>query len=516
MKAVNFHFNFLIILTILQILKTNNANKEYSEDEVNTSYNFYDKYNSPKYGNLTKAYPLNDVYLPNDQFPNEGSFLSNSYLFNKNLTDYKVHMAIVLGSPGVEFPEETMYGQFSQGISDSEDDLIDYFYQEKPSSRNGIEEKTDIAVNDIVKKFKKLYMQNLSLVTDTNTTQIIFIADNNPSHLTYTTKLINKFYENSNLDTLIIKDPVFTETSYNASTWNIEGNLPVAAYLTAEMSTTYFGYDIPILCKKFKNWLSHAAKDKKLISTYSTNFSKVHDVFVENYKSNDKFYSSSGKILLDLSEDNIRKNLTLGYILSNSLFADSVIYGIPNVKNFLPPEILEDFLKMHNFLKYEYYLYSDLHSNMIISPFIEFAMKEFNLKINSIKNSTANPENPRKIVWFTGYDNNISALFKLLNFDYRLKKNGILSLRETWENSQEELQNYLSYFPYVGYGYTVSMELLSVVDPIMNRRLYYIGFRDNFKDEYLFVLSLRSFNKLGKLVMMVPSLSKLERQNFCN
>jgi hypothetical protein len=483
----------------------------YTNDEIDTTYDFYLKYNKPENGPNNKVIKIDDRKIKDHEFPNEGSFLSNTLSFNKTLPKFDVHMAVILGNPALKEPSDLVLGKFDI----TKDDLVDYFNQYWSDKKHEIREKELKTINDISDKLKSLYIDKHSLITGKNTTEMVFISDTPEYTKLYTEALIKTVYKDYDNKILLVKDRIFSLEAFNNSIWNKEGYQPLASFLDEEMTTAYFGFGTAYNCKKFSNWLTFARKDSYLTQTYANLFEDVHTVLIEAFKDNNKFYRENGDLFLDLSENNIRYNLTLGFILSKTLYTDAVLFGIPNLDKFLTPKILESFLRMHNFLKYEYFLYSDLHSYMIISPFIEFAMNEFNFKIKNILDPIANPGNPRKIVWFTGHENNISALFKILNYDYKIIQNGFLSVKNTWQMIQE-IKNDFAYFPYVGYGYAVSFELLSYYDEKNKKRYFYIGLRENFKQEYLFLISLRSFNKLGKLILMKPSYSNIERANFCN
>jgi len=483
----------------------------YTKDEINTTYDFYLKYNKPENGPSDKVDKIDDRKIKDHEFPKRGSFLSNTLSFNKTLPKFDVHMAVILGNPSIKLPSDLVLGKFDK----TKNDLVDYFNQNWIVEKNVIREKELKTIKNICDKIKSLYIDKYALITGKNTTEMVFISDTPDDLRQYTDVLIGTLYNEFQNKILLLKDKIFNLKEFNNSRWNKDGYLPMASYLDTEMSTEYFGFGTAYKCKKFSNWLTYANKESYLIENYATLFEDVHNFFIEAFKNNTKFYRENGDLYLDLSEDNIRYNLTLGYILSKTLYADAVLFGIPNLDKFLTPKILENFLRMHNYLKYEYFLFSDLHSYMIIYPFIEFVMSEFNIKIKSILDPVINPGNPRKIVWFTGHENSITALFKILNYDYKIIKNGILSIKSTWENI-EEIQNEFAYFPYVGYGYAVSFELVSYYDEKNKKRYFYIGLRENFKQEYLFLISLRSFNKLAKLILMTPSYSNFERANFCN
>lgn len=511
--------NFLIIIFVLfltvyvPVLSSENS---YAPDEQSTTYNFYEKYFLPVFPQNLTIDILDDKLISDKEFPTEGSFFSNIVQFNNSLVNYTIHMAIAMSREGFMQPDDMVQGEFNPNINFNSLNKVDYFGQKWQNQDYQIARKSSQIINDLTQKIKSLYINELALLTGNDTTEIVFISDNDQSHQEHSNALIARIYADLDILKLLIKDPVFSMKSFQNNFFNQQNKLPVTSYFPLELSANSLGFDIPYLCNKFINWLDYSQSDSNLIGNYTSLFYDVHSTFIENFN-NSKFYTQFGQLWLDLSEDNIRTNLTLGYILSNSLYADAVLFGIPQVGSFLPPQIINNFLNMHNFLRYEYFLYSDLHSSMIISPFIEFMMSEFNLKINNFKNSNTYPANPRKIVWFTTHENNISALFKLLNYDYRVKQiGGFLSILNTWNNPKQSIDNNFSYFPYIGYGYTVSFELLSVIDSISGKRIFYIGLRDNFSASYLFVISLRAFNKLAKLIMMVPSYTQDERNLFCN
>lgn len=298
---------------------------------------------------------------------------------------------------------------------------------------------------------------------------------------------------------------IFSFENLQEMAYNKENKEPVVPKLDFEYNTHLLGFKMYENCPNFLKWRFKANEDKKLLHYYQTEFEEILTNFTHrfNTKNNKHYflpyrtdpnepYTIASKVI-DLSENQIRSNFSLGLHLLNGWYSHSGYFFNNNTISYLPSEetdYIKDFSKMHKFLIYDYVLHSNLHTYLEFSTFFEFLLDEFN---NKISNSTSS----RKILFFSVDEITISAIYKMLHYDSR--KN-----RTDFDNSE---------LPFIQYGDTIAYELWRKKSGDTTK--YKIVMRENFKNETLFDLDMTDFNKLIKLILLNPNFSYEEKVDLC-
>jgi hypothetical protein len=307
----------------------------------------------------------------------------------------------------------------------------------------------------------------------------------------------------------------------------MDGYWPAVGQLIDEYTYSKFGFDLPYVCPKLKNWNKYSATtDENLRKYYNERYGEVLDIFSSYFELNQEtiFYNTKDEVFLNFTDYQIRYNITVGRIIVLSLLADGLFFNWPEeLMELIPPNGGIDLLiEMKKFLDYEVYLNSDLHTYLIISPLFKFLFTEFNKHMKWV-NGFYMPDlsqsfKSRKITYFSAYYHTIQALYKIMHYDFRIKEGGaFISDPQTWNLANVTYKGGILPELAIGdFGEAFAFELISLPHTeVKGAKHFYIGFRHNFKTDYEFVLSVEDFSELSQLMLIVPEFSELERTKLC-
>lgn len=484
------------------------------------------------------------------KYPKEGSFYSTVYSFNYTLpSDFKVERAILVSRTGARRLSEIVDGQFiyeynttnemnktvKEKVSSINSQLVggyhDVFKKKWNYSSTDFTHIANQTANEYSRSLISLYRDKLNLIALNKTTEIVFVAGSLSSNIQYTQELVYNIYKElslkKNLTDFIRAPEAFTWQSLDTEDFNKDGYWPAVGRLLGEYTYSLFGFDLPYVCPKFTNWNMYSAtNDPDLRRYYNEKFGEVLDIFSEYFQNNGEtiFYNTRDEVYLNLTDYQIRYNLTVGRILVVNLLTDALFFDWTNdLTDLIPPigglSLLKDMMK---FLDYEVYSNSDLHMYMMISPLFKFLFTEFNKHMKMV-NGFYMPDlssnfKSRKITYFSGYFSTVQALFNMMHYDWRIKeKKAFLYNPETWSKANVTYTGgILPDIPLVEFGEGFAFELISLPHTgVKGAKNFYIGFRWNFRSSYEFVLSVEDFSALSQLMLIVPEFSEKERTKLC-
>jgi hypothetical protein len=482
-------------------------------------------------------------------YPTAGSFYSAAYSFNYTLpTDFKVERAILVSRTGARRLKEIVDGQFiyeenftneknqttTVKVASTNSKLVggyhDVFKQKWNYSFNDFTPIANKSAQEYASNIISLYRDKLKLITLNTTTEIVFVAGSLSANLQYTQAIVKYVYNElslkKNLTDFIRAPEGFTWESLDYEDFNKDGYWPAVGQLLNEYTYALFGFDFPYVCPKYQAWnLYSATQDSNLRKYYNERFSEVLDIFSNYFQENAEtiFYNTLDEVYLNLTDYQIRYNITVGRILVTNLLVDGLFFNWPDdLKEFIPPiggmKLLNEMMK---FLDYEVYSYSDLHMYLIISPLFKFLFSEFNTHMKMVNGYYMPNLSPnfksRKITYFSGYYHSIQALYNMMNYDWRIKEAGALtSFPDTWSMANVTFPGKLPDIPLVEFGEGFSFELISLPHTaVKGAKNFFIGFRRDFRSTYEFVLSVEDFSALSQLMLIVPEFTEKERTKLC-
>jgi hypothetical protein len=462
-----------------------------------------------------------------------------------------LEMVFMLHYPGKFRRKESLTGTFYKPIDlidlndDSSDDssssptfnVVDLFNitWENTKIEALIPNITDKEANLLAANIKSMYRQQFSLLTN-NTKEFSIIAQNS-FFKEYGKQMIHTFYANDNVTeyTDVITEN-FDFKLYNQSYWNHESFYPVIPILNLEYVSKLFGFGIVESCSLFNNWKKLAIKNIDLndyfyskfndtLQSWNIMYKPLVGFFVKGAKANEPEINFSTWLTNDGTDPVGIQNF---YIFANALYSAYSVFGEKSVKKYLPKGGIKELQEMLKFLNYEYLLYSQMHSYLIISPFFEFMFQEFNVRLKNgeTKNVTESelPNLKRKLTLLIAQDYVFYAIWKMYNFREALYPkyskeasygdgNGNLydindELIPKWSTNTTKLP--YSNYTFVPFGYTLSFELWK-----KSNNEFDIVLRENFNQQPVFTLSKFDFNDAFQQILLEPGFSAKERERWC-
>jgi hypothetical protein len=442
-------------------------------------------------------------------------------------------MVMILYRTGVNQPSSLRKGTFSnstkldsktnESISMQTDSYTDFFKMVWPSG-NYISEASNNTVKAAAENITRLYSDKYKLINLTTTTDILFLAASQDFQQFYAEQLITELYSNIShtLERSYMPNNSFTIERMKNLDFNKEKFYPNLAVISGTYRYKEFGFDIPKICNKCRSWVKYAAyQDPDLLDYFNNNFKEMIDHFT-SYFTEDYFLDAYGNVYLNLTNANFKNNLTLTHILITSLIADLGMFSEDKLTHALPKGGSSLVFETYKFLQYEYLQYNNLYSLLQMAPFFTFMYDEFNLMMKYLNGWTISDIKPgnfdRKMILFSLYSETFTSFFKFLNLDTSILLNEKYQLISQFNSWDEKLRNAtkLKVMPEPLYGSSIHLELISEIHPDNPKlKLFYIGLRKNYEDEYIFVLPIADFNNLIGLILIDPPLTGSEMEFYC-
>jgi hypothetical protein len=440
----------------------------------------------------------------------------SGYIF-KNYTDIsskaKLKMVFTLARQGVYRPDSNILGDYYDSNGNRIKSNFIFEENEKYTDIYGNLWPLKYVIDEKGYEFAKNYSESLkSLYTDLglltgNPNETDFVTTEKNVTLVYSKKVIQYLYPKfnaTNIETAPFSFEELDKFSYNPK---IAGK--VLAILQREYRTKYFGFGMDS-CPKWANFQQKAMKDTFLLKEYNSTFIKLIDAWEHKFQGK-VYYKTVGSndTYLKIDRNQLETNLTLVAILTEAFRSDMVYFETdPEQYTSFKKYILEtdeDFAMIKNlrkFLTYEFILYSNLHTFLVVGPFFDLMFAQFNKLI------AAQGTYQRKMMHFTVSDWIISAIYKMFYYDKTY-------YRYNWDPNDPNNNDKWIYkkLPLITFGYNIQFELWEWKDK--SRSFFYIMFRENLAKEPTFILKAEDFMWALKLFYLDPNFDNEERVFWC-